>query len=173
VTELCPTSTFDEEALYLPGRAPDEAEQRRRIDLIWKPYHEALMAQIDRVVARHGHALLWDAHSIRSHVPRFFEGKLPDLNLGTNLGATCSHARERRVAEAAEAAEGYTAVLNGRFKGGYITRHYGRAAGPVESFQLELSQCCYMRESAPFEYDPALAASVQPVIRRMIEAFMA
>lgn len=173
VTELCPTSTFAEEPLYLPGRAPDRAEVERRVNLIWKPYHETLKAQIARVVAKHGHALLWDAHSIRSRVPRFFEGRLPDFNLGTNLGATCGHERERRVALVAEAAEGYSAVLNGRFKGGYITRRYGQAAGPVESFQLELAQCTYMDESQPFGYDPALAAGVQPVIRRMIEAFVA
>jgi N-formylglutamate amidohydrolase len=173
VTELCPTTTFAHEPIYRPGEEPDATEQQARVESYWKPYHSALWAEIERVRHIHGFALLWDAHSIRSHVPRFFDGALPDFNLGTNDGATCAPGAIETAYAVARQTEDYTAVLNGRFRGGYITRHYGHPAAGVHAVQLELSQATYMDESFPFTYRAEKAAAVAAPIRAMLEALAA
>ena len=170
VTGLCPVDTFDDTPIYAAGDVPDEAEIAARRDAIWAPYHTQLRAELDRIRAQHGVAVLWDAHSIRSVLPRFFEGKLPDLNLGTADGASCDPALSQELLQIAKAAEGYTAVLNGRFKGGHITRHYGQPGQGVHAVQLEMTQCCYMQECLPFDYLPERAVQVQPHLQRMLAA---
>ncbi len=171
-TGLCPTGTFDDEPLYRDGAAPGQAEIERRVTRYWKPYHDKLEAELARLKAAHGYALLWDAHSIRSAVPRLFEGRLPDLNIGTANGASCDPDMARRVLQAAESAQGYSAVLNGRFKGGYITRQYGNPDGGVHAIQLEQSQRTYMEESSPFAFREELATGIRPVIRSLLEAML-
>jgi N-formylglutamate deformylase len=173
VTGLCPVDTFDDTPVYassddLPG--DDEIAARR--DAIWQPYHRQLQAELDRLKAAHGTIALWDAHSIRSVLPRFFEGKLPDLNLGTGKGSSCDPALAATLLGIAESATGYTGVLNGRFTGGYITRQYGNPAAGVHAVQLEMTQSSYMQEKLPFDYLPEVAAGVQPHVRRMIEAVL-
>jgi N-formylglutamate deformylase len=113
---------------------------------------------------------LWDAHSIRSVLPRFFDGRLPDFNLGTAKGESCADALTQAVFRIAEQAGGYTAVLNGRFTGGYITRQYGEPAKNIHAIQMEMTQASYMQEAPPFDYLPDVAAGVQPHLRRMLEA---
>ena len=120
----------------------------------------------------HGQAVLWDAHSIRSVVPRFFDGTLPDLNLGSGNGTSCAPALSAQLLAIAHNAPGYTAVLNGRFQGGYITRHYGQPAQNIHAIQLEMTQSSYMQETMPFDYLPALAAGIQPHLRRMVVVAM-
>ena len=171
-TELCPTVTFDGEPLYRDGVTPDETETVRRVTHYWKPYHDKLEAELARLKAAHGYALLWDAHSIRSLVPRLFEGRLPDLNIGTANGESCDPDLAGRVLQAAESAQTYGAVLNGRFKGGYITRRYGRPGEGIHAIQLELSQRTYMEEPPPFAFREDLAGRVRPVIRSMLEAML-
>jgi len=174
VTGLCPVDTFDDTPLYRdPADGPGEAEIAARRDAIWQPYHTRLAEELARLKAAHGTAALWDAHSIRSVLPRFFEGRLPDLNLGTADGASCDPALAQRLLAIGKEAEGYTAVLNGRFKGGHITRCYGRPGAGVHAVQLEMTQCSYMQEALPFDYLPAVAAGVQPHVRRMLEAVLA
>ena len=148
----------------------DEAEIAARREAVWSPYHAQLRAELDRIRAQHGVAVLWDAHSIRSVLPRFFEGKLPDLNLGTANGESCDPALAQQLLQIAEAAPGYTAVLNGRFKGGHITRHYGQPGQGVHAVQLEMTQCSYMQECLPFDYRPERAVQVQPHLQRMLAA---
>ena len=172
-TGLCPVSTFDREPIYREGQAPREDEIAARRDAVWQPYHRQLQAELERIKAQLGVAALWDAHSIRSVLPRFFDGRLPDLNLGTADGASCDPALAAGLLRIAEGASGYTSVLNGRFKGGYITRRYGDPAHGVHAVQLEMTQATYMQESAPFDYLPALAAQVQPHVRRLLEAVLA
>ena len=169
VTGLCPVDTFDETPLYPRGDVPDDAEIAARRTAIWQPYHAQLRAELDRLRQQHGVAVLWDAHSIRSVLPRFFAGQLPDFNLGTADGASCAPALAQALVSIAEAANGYTAVLNGRFKGGYITRHYGEPARNIHAVQLELTWRCYMDEVAPYTYLQGRAAQVQPHLRRMLE----
>lgn len=173
VTGLCPVDTFDNTAIYVHGDVPDAAETAARRDALWVPYHSQLRAEIDRIRAQHGVAVLWDAHSIRSVLPRFFEGKLPDLNLGSAQGQSCDPVLAQNLLSIAKAASGYTAVLNGRFTGGYITRHYGEPGQGVHAVQLEMTQCSYMQEALPFDYLPDVAGSVQPHLRRMLEAALA
>lgn len=173
VTGLCPVDTFDETPLYPRGDVPDDAEIAARREAIWQPYHAQLRTELDRIRAAHGVAVLWDAHSIRSVLPRFFEGKLPDLNLGTADGASCDPALAQELLRIAQSAPGYTAVLNGRFKGGHITRHYGNPARNIHAVQLEMTQCSYMQEALPFAYLPERAAQVQPHLRRLLEAVLA
>ena len=168
-TGLCPTETFRGEALYHPGRAPDATETARRLALYWRPYHDTLAAELERLKSLHGQVLLWDSHSIASQLPRLFEGKLPDLNLGTADGASCAAEVLAPVAAIAQAS-GFSAVVNGRFKGGHITRHYGNPAQGVHAIQLELCQSLYMNESSPFDYRPDLAARCQPTLKAMIDA---
>lgn len=169
-TELCPTRFFNGEALYQEGQAPSPEARLQRREQYWAPYHQALGDELARIKARHGFALLWDAHSIRSEIPWLFEGRLPDLNIGTAGGASAHPSITDAVARAAARHPQVTHVVNGRFKGGYITRHYGAPAEHVHAVQLEMCQCLYMREAPPWDWDEARAAAVQPVLRDMVEA---
>jgi len=172
VTGLCPVDTFDDTPIYARGDVPDDAEIAARRDAVWAPYHAQLRAELDRIRTQHGVAVLWDAHSIRSVLPRFFQGRLPDLNLGTAQGASCDPALAARLLAIAQEAQGYASVLNGRFTGGYITRHHGRPRDGVHAVQLEMTQCSYMQEALPFGYLPETAAGVQPHLRRMLQAML-
>ena len=173
VTTLCPLDTFDDAPLYLEGMAPDAAEIAARVSAYWHPYHQQLRAELARLRQQNGIAMLWDAHSIRSALPRFFEGKLPDFNLGTADGASCDSALTGTLLGIAQSIPGHSAVLNGRFKGGHITRHYGRPAEGIQAVQLELTQCSYMNESGGFEYQPERAERVQSHLRSMLSAMFA
>ncbi len=168
-TGLCPTETFRGEPLYPNGGAPDASEMKRRLDAYWHPYHAKLRDELDRLKTEFGSVLLWEAHSIASVLPRLFEGKLPDLNVGTNSGNSC----DGRVLDAITSSlsdQPFTWVANGRFKGGYITRAYGQPEQRVHAVQLEMCQSTYMNEAAPFDYLPDLAAKVEPVVERMVSA---
>ena len=173
-TELCPTSTFDEAPIYRPGAAPEPDEIAARREALWRPYHARLSRTLEILGRRHGVAVLWDAHSIRSRVPRFFDGRLPDLSLGTGGGVSAAPGLIERVSEAADsAASGYSRVVDGRFKGGYITRHYGAPEAGVHALQLELSQATYMDETPPYRFREDLAAGTRPVLRCLLEAVIA
>ena len=169
-TELCPTRFFTGDALYREGQAPDAAEIARRVALYWQPYHDALRVELERLRARHGHAVLWDGHSIKSELPWLFEGRLSDLNLGTADGAGCAPALQAALAGLLAGQSRFSHIVNGRFKGGYITRHYGDPAQGLHAVQLEMCWCCYMTEAPPFAWDAEHAAQVQPLLRRLLEA---
>lgn len=145
-TELCPGTSFDGEPLYLAGFAPDAAEVERRRALYFAPYHEALTAEMARLRGRHPRIVLYDAHSIRSRIPRLFEGDLPQFNIGTNSGAACDAVLTARIESICDAS-GRSRVSNGRFKGGHITRHHGNPASGVHAVQMELACRGYMRET--------------------------
>jgi N-formylglutamate deformylase len=172
VTGLCPVDTFDDTPVYAAGDGPDDRETGERRKAVWQPYHAKLAEELARIKSRHGVAALWDAHSIRSVLPRFFEGKLPDLNLGTANDRSCDPALSRELIAVAQAAPGLTAVLNGRFTGGYITRHYGQPSKGIHAVQLEMTQSSYMEESLPFDYLPNVAACVRPHVRRLLETVL-
>jgi N-formylglutamate deformylase len=172
-TGLCPTEQFDGVPIYRPGEAPGQAEVQERLAVIWRPYHERLAAEVQALKARHGIALLYEAHTIRSHVPRLFDGRLPDINLGTADGASAAPDLAARLIQAVADAKEYSSVLNGRFKGGYITRSYGRPAEGVHAVQLELSQITYMDEDPPYQFRDDLAATVRPVLRAVLQAMLA
>ena len=168
-TGLLPVDTFDKEPLYLDGQLPDDAEVARRREMFWKPYHDALAAELNALKEEHGKVLLWEAHSIRSHVPRFFDGRLPDFNFGTANGASAvAGLGEALAAVVEQSGLGYSAVANGRFKGGYITRQYGQPEQGVHAVQLELSQITYMEEQMPYAYDEKLAAKVEPLLQQLL-----
>jgi len=177
VTGLCPVDSFDNTPLYTDedgdDAGPSESEIAARCEALWHPYHSQLAAELERIKGQHGVAMLWDAHSIRSVLPRFFEGKLPDLNLGTADGASCDPALAQSLLAIARSAPAFTAVLNGRFKGGHITRHYGRPAQRVHAIQLELTQRTYMQEAMPFDYLPERAERVLPTLRAMLGEVLA
>lgn len=165
-TGLVPLTAFDGEPIWT--REPGEAA--RWIGAVHEPYHAALRAELERVRERHGWALLWDCHSIRSRIPFLFEGVLPDLNVGTFDGGSCSRKVEAAVQRIAESAP-YGAVLNGRFKGGWTTRHYGRPGEGVEAVQMEIAQSAYLvAEAPPWTYDEEKAGRLRPWLRDMIEA---
>jgi N-formylglutamate deformylase len=173
VTGLCPVDTFDDTPLYAdPADVPADAEIAERREAIWGPYHAQLRAELDRLKAVHGTVALWDAHSIRSVLPRFFEGKLPDLNLGTGKGTSCAPQLADQLLAIAQTAPGHTAILNGRFTGGYITRHYGQPQAGIHAVQLEMTQCSYMQEALPFDYLPERAERIQPTLQRMLQAVL-
>lgn len=169
-TGLCPVDTFHRAPLYRDGQAPDAAEIARRLDAYWRPYHAQLDAELERLLALHGRVVLWDAHSIASVVPRFFEGKLPDLNFGTADGRSCASELTDAIVGIARAQDEFTVALNGRFKGGHITRHYGQPGRGLHALQLEMCQSTYMDETAPFGFRADLAEQVQPLLRRMLAA---
>lgn len=171
-TGLCPIVQFSGEPVYVAGQVPTPEEVAQRVDTYWRPYHDALAAELARLRAEHGHVVLWEGHSIRSVVPFLFEGRLPDFNLGTAAGASCSPALQQRLSGVLEAQADYSFVVNGRFKGGYITRHYGQPANGVEAVQLELAQATYMDE-ASFSYDSVLAERLQVILQRLLTATLA
>ncbi len=164
-TELCPSTAFDRSALYQAGKKPDALEINRRIKQYWKPYHQALQAEIDRLVSVHSQIVLFEAHSIASVVPRFFSGKLDDFNFGTNDGNSCAPALLRYIQQKFKA-KPYNSVYNGRFKGGYITRHYGQPTHGVHGIQLELSQATYLHE-AELSWDEGKASHLIPYLEQL------
>ena len=172
-TELCPTRFFTGDPLYLSGQAPDEAEVQRRLAQCWRPYHDALRGELERLRARHGHVVLFDGHSIKTELPWLFDGRLPDLNLGTASGASCAASLRNELAAVLAAQSRFTQVVDGRFKGGYITRHYGRPEAGVHAVQLEMGWRCYMEEAPPWAFDEQRAAQVTPLLRQLIEAMLA
>ncbi|KQV86451.1 N-formylglutamate deformylase [Pelomonas sp. Root1237] len=174
-TGLVPTRFFTDDPLYVDGTEPDAIEIAARREAYWQPYHEALAAELTRLRAEHGHALLFDGHSIRSELPWLFEGRLPALNLGTADGASCAPAITDRLAALLASQRQFSQVVNGRFKGGYITRHYGRPGDGVHAVQLEMCQRCYMNEAAQPSgaYDNALATDVAPLIEKMLKEMLA
>ena len=167
-TGLCPVIDFDGVSIY-EGDGPDAAEVEARRLAYHKPYHEALEAEMARVKALHGVAILYDCHSIRGDIPFLFEGRLPDFNIGTNLGATCDGAVAEVVRRHCEAATGYTSVENGRFKGGWTTRYYGRVEEGWHAIQMELAQATYLsEEAAPWEYDIEKAETLRVHLRKIL-----
>lgn len=168
-TGLCPVDSFDAEPLYEAGAAPAPPEMRARSDTYWRPYHAALAAEIARLKALHGYAVLWDAHSIHSRVPRFFQGELPHLNFGTADHQSCDPVLVERLVEVVRSRSDYSWVVNGRFKGGYITRHYGRPASGVHALQLEMAMRTYMPESESAPFDDTLAQPARALLRAMLQ----
>lgn len=170
-TGLCPITNFEGQSIYLNCQQPDDAtiDQRRRA--FHQPYHAALQAAQDRVQAIHGFSILLDCHSIRSQIPFLFKGTLPDFNIGTNGGQTCDAAIETTMLAVTAGAAGYTHVLNGRFKGGWTTRHYGRPASGQHAIQLELAQSTYMQPSPPWDSIPDKADRLRTHLRSILTAF--
>ncbi|WP_448214005.1 N-formylglutamate deformylase [Colwellia sp. MEBiC06753] len=168
-TELCPTSAFNLAPLYLDGQQPNEQEITRRIEQYWQPYHSTLANTLAKLKAEFGCAVLLEAHSILSHVPRFFDGRLPDFNFGTADGKSCSNELTQQI-EALNFSP-YSQVTNGRFKGGYITRAYGDPANNIHAIQLELSQITYMDEQT-LSYNEALAADVKIKLKAIVKTLI-
>jgi len=164
-TGLCPTTSFAGEPIYRTGYSPDATEISRRKEIYWQPYHDKIRAELHRIRDKFGYAMLWDAHSIKARVPRFFDGRLPDLNLGTGGGISCDRALAERL-YAIAGKSGFSAVLDGRFTGGYITRHYGNPAQNIHAAQLELSQSTYMAGS---HFSRDRANRLRPVLRDMLD----
>lgn len=171
-TELCPTSSFSQAPLYRPGCEPDAAEVARRRAQYWQPYHDRLAAELARLKQRHGYAILLDGHSIRAEVPRFFDGRLPDLNLGTADGASCAPAVQQAAEALLSSAKGFSFISNGRFKGGTITRRYGQPGQGVHALQLEMAQSCYMDESPPYIWSASKAAALVAVLQSLVETLL-
>ena len=175
-TELVPSTTFDGEPLWRPDQAPDEAEIVRRRTAYFVPYHEHLSAEVTRLRGRHPRVTLYDCHSIRSIIPRLFPGELPVMNIGTNAGASCDMDLAEPITAIA-AASRFSAVVNGRFKGGYITRRYGQPEQGVHAVQMELACRGYIREPIgpvdegnwPVPYDSAFAAVIRATLRAILE----
>jgi N-formylglutamate deformylase len=179
-TELCPTTTFDGEPLYRSGEEPVAAEISQRSAQFHAPYHDALAAEIARLRRKHPRVVIYDCHSIRSRIPRLFDGELPVFNIGTNGGRSCDGALTRAVEEACGTAP-FSRVTNGRFKGGYITRHCGRPDEGLHAIQMELSFRGYVEEPTgkitpenwPPEYDAARAAPLRAALESVLEACLA
>jgi formiminoglutamase len=178
-TELCPTTDFDGDPLYREGAAPDEAGIALRKETYFVPYHDALRRELDRLRGTHAVVVLFEAHSIRSRIPRLFDGELPQFNIGTNSGQSCSQKLTGAV-QAICAATPYAHVVNGRFKGGWTTRHYGRPGDGIHAIQLELACRGYMDEPEhpapenwPTRYSDARAADLQAVLKDILNAALA
>ncbi|GBQ90050.1 N-formylglutamate deformylase [Asaia krungthepensis] len=164
-TGLVPEFSFDGDDLYRPGEIPAEDEIAHRLETYWKPYHAALEAELERLRGIWGWAVLWDGHSIRSVVPRLFEGQLPDLNLGTNDGASCDVRLTDALGRLLAGQSSLTTIVNGRFKGGYTTRHYGQPSRNIHAIQMEMAQSTYMaHEQAPWTIDESRLGETQTVL---------
>ncbi len=168
-TELCPTRFFTGEPLYRDGRAPDAAEIARRVQGYWQPYHDALNGELTRLRAEHGHAVLFDAHSIKSELPWLFEGTLPHLNLGTVDGRSCASTLRAALGAVLASQQRFSHVVDGRFKGGHITRQQGRPGDGIHAVQLEMCWRTYMDEGPPPSWNNARAAEVTPLLTRLVK----
>jgi formiminoglutamase len=170
-TGLCPLTDFDNRPIWCDGREPDAAETARRLRDFHTPYHAALAAELDRVRARHRVVVLYDCHSIRSVVPHLFDGTLPDFNIGDNDGTTCAPEVTELVTAICSSADGYSSVVNGRFKGGWTTRHYGRPDQGMHAIQMELAQSTHLAtEKAPFAYDETRAGRLRTPLKSILAA---
>lgn len=168
-TGLVPLTDFDGKNIW--DVPPDAPEIARRQAAYHAPYHAALKSELERVRNLHGVAILYDCHSIRSDIPFLFDGTLPDFNIGTNEGTTCASSITSRVQDICENADGYTVILNGRFKGGWTTRHYGQPAENIHAIQMELAQSTYLSaEAPPWRYDPAKAARLRETLAQILTA---
>ena len=168
-TGLCPTKTFAGEEIYTaPGLDADEVQDR--VAKYWQPYHDKIAHTLAALREKHGFALLWDAHSIASVVPRLFEGELPELNIGSNAGKSCDASITEQVAAVARSGP-YSHVVNGRFKGGYITRHYGDPGRNIHAMQLEIAQRVYLNEATTI-FDAQKASHLHATLQPMLEAFL-
>ena len=172
-TGLCPLTDFDGQPIYRDGQQPDAEEIARRRDTYHAPYHAALSTELARVRAKHGAAILYDCHSIRSVIPYLFDNTLPNFNIGSNSSTSCAPAVEKTVDEICRAAPGYSTVLNGRFKGGWTTRHYGRPDQGLHAIQMELAQATYMAETPPWTYDAAKAEPLRAHLSHILNALQA
>lgn len=172
-TGLYPSTLFEGDPLFKEGQVPGKEERARYLEQIWTPYHDTLRNELERLRDEFGYALLFDAHSIRGHIPHLFEGRLPDFNLGTFNGASCDPGLEKRVETVCASAKNYSHVLNGRFKGGHITRHYGNPAENIHAVQLELAQSTYMEEFVPFHYRKDLAEPTRGVLKELLQGMIA
>ncbi len=170
-TGLFPETLFDGTSIFRPGAARSDDIKTACKERIWRPYHGRLMAELNRIKGEFGHAVLLDVHSIRGEIPRLFDGLLPDFNIGTNDGKSCARTLSDAVASVCDA-PGYTHVVNGRFKGGHITRQYGQPDRAFHAVQLELAQRTYMNEQAPFDYRPGLAEKVQPILQQLVQTMI-
>lgn len=169
-TGLCPLTDFDGQAIYREGAEPDINEVKRRRNEYHLPYHRALADELNRVKALHGFAVLYDCHSIRSNIPYLFEGRLPDFNIGTNDGVSCDPTIERLACRVCDDAIGFTSILNGRFKGGWTTRHYGRPSEGLHTIQMELAQSTYMAEAPPWPFSYEKAALIRTHLTTILAA---
>ena len=169
-TGLCPTTDFDGKPIYLDEQEPEPEEIESRRNEFHTPYHRAIAKEIERVHARHGLVILYDCHSIRSHIPFLFEGKLPDFNIGTNNGTTCAKSMEISTSDICSSAQGFSSILNGRFKGGWTTRNYGQPDNNIHAIQMELAQSTHLAgEELPFDYSPQIAANIRPHLKNILE----
>ena len=172
-TGLYPDSLFDGRATFKPGMTPTDAQRQQYLDEIWQPYHQKIQSELARMKQDFGYALLFDAHSIASVIPRLFDGQLPDLNLGTNSGESCAPELSEILEKTCQQQTRFTHVLNGRFKGGYITRAYGQPENDIHAVQLELAQVNYMEEIEPFSYSEDKAAELQALLKPLLAGMLA
>ena len=172
-TGLCPVTDFDDQRIYKIGQEPNTQKIERRQLSFHAPYHQALSQELLRLKKAHKNVVLYDCHSIRSQVPFLFAGQLPDFNIGTNEGVTCALSLEKLVSDICANAQGFSSVLNGRFKGGWTTRHYGRPQAGVHAIQMELAQSLYLDEEAPWPYNTARARKLRRVLRGLLKAIEA
>ncbi|MEO6064481.1 MAG: N-formylglutamate deformylase, partial [Lysobacterales bacterium] len=166
-TGLCPLLQFNGEPVYREDQQPTPEEIAKRVEIYWRPYHQALRDELDRLQTSHGRVLLWEGHSIKDELSFLFDGRLPDLNLGTVDGTSCSQELQSRIESALVAQSAYGYVVNGRFKGGHITREYGDPSQGIEAVQLEISQRIYMDQDA-FVYDPVAARKAQATLAAIL-----
>lgn len=171
-TGLVPTETFAGELLYLDNQVPDDEEIERREEMYWRPYHQKIEDSLAAIKARHGFAILFDCHSIKSEVPRLFEGKLSDLNLGTADGTTCCPALRQAIVDAMASQSDLTVTIDGRFKGGFITRNYGQPKKNIHAYQIEHSTAIYMDEMPNFAWNEEKAAASRPILKDVFKAVM-
>jgi N-formylglutamate deformylase len=171
-TTVCPTETFDGERLYAAGQEPTSREITERLHRYWQPYHDKLAELAQAIVRRHGYCILWDAHSIHSVVPALFEGRLPDLNIGSSGGRSCSPDLPARLIGRLSSQSRFSHVLDGRFKGGYITRHYGNPAANIHAVQMEIAQGAYLQESRTPDFSAARAQPLSSLLKELLQAVL-
>lgn len=171
-TGLVPQTDFNGQSIW--QMLPSDSEIKQRCATFHARYHYTLKSELERVHALHGIAILYDCHSIRSNIPFLFDGTLPDFNIGTNLGSTCDDKFETETRTICEKATAYSTTTNGRFKGGWTTRHYGQPTQGIHAIQMELAQSTYLtNEAAPWIFDDSKSAQLRPHLASILTKLVA
>lgn len=166
ITGLCTTTDFHGNSIYKQNE-PDENEIRRRVDLYYTPYHNKIQEMLDALKKEFGKVLLWDAHSIRQFVPTIRKEKFPDLILGSS-DETSAHAGLIQAALDGLGTGTYELSHNHPFKGGQITRSFGRPSENQHALQLEMNKILYM-DDKELQFAPDRANNVRKVLKTTFE----
>lgn len=170
ITDLCPTMSFMEEPIYKEDQLPNRKEIDRRLGQYYWPYYFKLQSLLNDLKKEFGQVLLWDAHSIRQYVPTIRKELFPDLILGDNDEKSAS---EDLIKTSLDKLGESRLKLNHNnpFKGGHITRYFGKPSDNQHALQLEMTKINYMNNDE-LQYNEERAAIIRSILINNFEGLI-